>query len=307
MNFTTYIFFISLLFCVVINSITNKKKIRFYVMLSSYGDYNIFLPLVNYFWKKIGFKPIITIVFHKKDLSLSFIKSILEKEGAIVKLKYISNCSNLNYFSRVERIFNFYRVEDKNGIYITSDADIIPINGYYYKNINYNMFNIKSYGINGYGSGKANRRWPMCYFISKIEIWKDILHLDQSITRFNIDNYINNLVESFLKINVNYYAGSYHRVDEIYMRDNIRKSNLFPKRIIFNRRNFYTSRITKDQWIKIPQKVNWSNIYDIHIPTHISNFTKIWLLIEKLLQFYNIRKYDINYVKKYLNLKNYNK
>lgn len=267
-------------------------------MLSSYGKYNIYLPLVSHLWIAIGFKPIITIVYNEMDKMTYYIYNILKKQGVIINLKYIQNYSNLNYFSRIERIFNFYKVNDENGIYLTSDADMIPVKKEFFTNINIEMFNIKSYGIEGYGDGVANKRWPMCYFISKKRGWKRVLNINSTITKKNIDEYIKNLMSLFLKRSIMYYAGSYHRVDEIYMRDRIRLSKMFPQSISFYKRNFDKTRVYKEDWDKLPHKVNWSNIYDIHLPSHIKNITHAWSKIIKLVKYFNINEYDMNYIKK---------
>lgn len=293
-----YMIMIIFIFNIVVY-LSNYNRIRYYVMISSYGDYNIYLPLVSHFWIKLNIKPIVTIVYHKYDYTIPFITSALKSEGAKVVVKYIRNSTNLNYYSRIERIFNFYRVEDKKGIYITSDADIIPMNKLFFERINYNKFNIKSIGIKGYGTGRANKRWPMCYFISNVNIWKKILQLNNSITKLNIDEYEDELMNYYLEKGVDYYDGSFHRIDEIYMRDKIRNSSLFPRDVIFNIRNFRKTRIIKEEWKKIPQMVNWSNIYDIHIPTHLSNYTKIWLEIIKLIEYYKIKNYNMNYFFRY--------
>lgn len=299
------LFFVnSYVFCIILYILINNNLIRYYVMLSSYGGYNIFLPIVSYFWIKLGFKPVITIVYHTYDLTLPFIYSILQNEGATVQLKFVSNKSNLNYYSRIDRIFNFITIGDKNGVFITSDADMIVLNKHLFKNINYNKFNIMSLGLKGYGSGKANRRWPMCYFISKIDKWREILQLDKNITKYNIDEYVNCLITTFLKRDVKYYEGSYHRVDEIFMRDKIRESTNFPHNVVFTKRNFSKSRIPKQLWKKIPHNVNWSNIYDIHLPTHLSNYTNIWSELLKLLNHFNIKCFGMEYLNKYFSLKN---
>lgn len=274
------------------NSSNNFEK---YVGISASGTYLFYIPIFVKMWKIFGYTSIIYIISHQK-LPNELIYT-LTKEKAIYKEIIVPQNYSLEYFSKLCRIFSSLQIKNENSILYISDVDMLPYNNTFFQDYSFINFTIKSFGLNGY----VSRRWPMCYFSGTKQMYEDILNTDK-LNKENEYELVKMIIDSD-------YLRYGYCIDEIYMRDKIRKSKFYPNKINFHERSYDNTRFDRgdnnEEWKK-NMSANWNEIIDIHLP-HLPNDTiHYWVEnIVPLIHFlFKTNEYGLNYisvVSKYVN------
>lgn len=291
--------FYSLLVIYIIVIICYSNNCIIYIELSASGvEYITYLPLIVKSWNKIGYSVIVIMTYHLIDKKIVYINSKLKKlKCKVILIKYNTSIS-LHYSSKLSRIYGFlflYNTKVNTYFYI-SDSDIIPISKNYFEDYKYNKLVIKSFGKNGYGYGNNNGRWAMCYMVANKHTWYDILRDD--IIDKKVENIVSKIINESLSKGERYFE-NFKFIDEVYLRDKIRKWNMFHSNVLFHIRDYNNTRIARNENIKKVIESN-KNIIDIHLPKLKYNVHKIWknqiIPLQKYL--FNYVPYDMKFIKK---------
>lgn len=147
--------------------------------------------------------------------------------------------------------------------FYTSDADIFPISESYFDKVRSNKLIIKSFDEKGYGYGNNRGKWAMCYMVANKAVWKEILFED--IIPNNIKDTISLTIETEIKKGKKYFE-NFNYIDEVYLRDRIKKWKYYKQKVIFIARNYSNTRIDRNNLNNITL-INITSIIDIHLPT----------------------------------------
>lgn len=287
----------------------NYNVCNIYVELSASSiKYFIYLPIVVKSWKEIGYNSIVFLTYYNHTKDIIYVENILKILGSEVISIKLNESVSLHYGSKLIRFFGFEisRKAKTNDYFILSDADIIPFSHRFFDDKNYNKLTIKSFNRNGYGKGNNKGRWAICYIIANKFIWKDVLKED--IISNNVELIITHILNRELSKGEKYFE-DLNFLDEVYMRDRIRKWKLFETNVLFHPRNYYKSRIDRSNWPNNIFAINKSKIIDIHLPrlpNSMIDIKKFW--IEKImpLQLYLFNKipFGITYIENLLYIRN---
>lgn len=273
----------------------NYRLYTQYVMISACEPYTLYLPVVISAWNNIGYKCIIVLVYRSMTSKLKFVLNYISKTNSIIIHLIVKENEDIIIISKLARIFAFLNQSmDLSTILVTADADILPINKSYYKYSNIDNIILKSFGINGYGKYPANKRWPMSYIMMTFKNWNVILQNELNKCK-NILSCVNLVIKNAYDKKIQYYGGSFSSIDEIYMRDNIRNSKLFPNHITFDIHGSYDRKPCKF--------INKEKVDDIHLPRikEDNKWIKYIFCIMKLFSIMNEAEHYIRHYNSFFN------
>lgn len=145
-------------------------------------NYYFLLPIVSLAWKKLEYKPVISLIWDinsNSDLK-RFIIDYCNFYGAkvhiidsnLIKNDKRFNGYNLSMLSQISRFCSPLFFTDPDDYYLTSDADMIPTNKSWFHQQDNNKI-IHLFYANGY----HHKRYPICYIGMKSRFWESLFNL----------------------------------------------------------------------------------------------------------------------------------
>lgn len=196
-------------------------KIDFTIISSDDSHYLDFYKPVSTLWNHFGIK---TLMFHITDYESDFIEN---KFGLYKKIKAEPNLPT-SWQAQLIRLYAYSYFKKENLNLLTSDIDMIPLNGdYFHQSANIiNDEEVLCYSGQPYGDVPY---YPMCYTLGSCRTISELLNLNDTFGSF-----LHNIKENYtVKWNS----------DEHFMYD---KLNSYPKLKLLKRD--FNNRIDRGHW-----------------------------------------------------------
>jgi len=220
-----------------------------HVIFSSDDNPNYFflLPIAALAWKKLEYRPVITLVcdaiVSHNDL-LRFVISKCCEFGTTVQLidsNIIKNDKrfdgyNLSMLAQISRFCSssssfFYSPED---YFLTSDADMIPVNKDWFHQQNEKEIHLF------YANGYHHKRYPVCYCGMKVKTWEELFGLEG----LDIYSALYKLLENLKPFSLDENQWGY---DETLFYNCIKKYKNYPNNCQMIDRKIYVNPMFKGQ------------------------------------------------------------
>jgi len=260
--------------------------------------YAFFLPIVFKAWIKIGYHPVCVIVGSVSNWSLStgkyytIFKNALEAGGDLVFLDVSKNKLKLyesSAVAQVSRLCPFCLPFDLETYYLSSDADMIPVNKIWFEQQDFNK-DIHLFYANGYN----HARYAMCYIGAKGHVWNKIVNKNRIAQRMSygmyggsisvekppeIKDYYCSVIDVMSEVRPNCPKHIQWSHDELYFVRSIKQYRNYPSSCQMIDRQIYNNPSFKNGMIGVPAQLpkgridrsNWNNtivdsngIIDIH-------------------------------------------
>lgn len=224
-----------------------------YVIISSDDNpmYKDFYPIVAKMWKKLGFKTYYVNITDKEE--------IIENEFGIVHKIKDTGFGSTGFQSQIVRLFTSKFID---GVILTSDIDMLPINGEYFSSYvkELNSENVIIYSGQPYGSVPY---YPMCYVLSHTSNFRKYLDLED----LSFEQYCSLLLNKY---------GQAWNTDEHFMYD---KFETHKDKLLIKTRDF-SRRIDRGNWQYDLNLLENDYYIDSHLLRPYSNYKN---LIDKLI------------------------
>lgn len=225
-----------------------------YVILSSDDSYYLdFYEPVSKLWNYFGLK---TLMFHITDNESDFEEN---KFGLYKKIKSISGYPT-SWQSQLIRLYAYTYFENAN--LLTSDIDMIPLNGNFFTS---NAENLSQIEVLNY-SGKPYNDvpyFPICYILGNSNVMKQILQIEGSF-----ENYLNKIKTTYtIKWNA----------DENFLYDKLHKYSHLKH---YNNRDFRKDRIDRSIWDYNVESIKNKKYIDSHM---LKPYKKYQAEIDKII------------------------
>ena len=210
-----------------------------YVILSSDDNplYKDFYDVVSKQWNKLGFKTYYINITNIDEI-------VKTKFGVIHKIKSLDFVST-GFQSQVVRLFasNFI-----NGNMLTSDIDMLPLNGDYFNQFlnEISKNNILLYSGQPYSDVPY---YPMCYALGHSDTFKKYLNIGD----ISFEEYCKMLLSDY---------GEKWNTDENFMYDRLQN---FKENLIIKKRNMITTRIDRSKWEYNDEMLKLGHYIDSHL------------------------------------------
>lgn len=143
-------------------------------------DYLFLLPIVCESWRMQGFDVLVNMKEFKNDAVISAMPlnvQVIESDKQI-------NSNNKAIYSQCIRLYMPLSLKDDR-IFVTSDADMFIASDFIQAQFRDGM-------LNAYGKDLTDYHYPMCYVMSRVDLWKQVIGEDgmmadiENLTGYNL-------------------------------------------------------------------------------------------------------------------------
>ncbi|MFZ2948080.1 MAG: hypothetical protein WA003_01225 [Desulfuromonadaceae bacterium] len=280
------------------------------------ANYYFTLPIAAMAWKKIEYRPVISLVWGIRDIHKSDLKSLVlnscNKFGAwvqVIDANIITNDNrfngyNLSMLAQISRFCSSSFFYDDDEYFLTSDSDMIPaFNSKWFhqqdKDKDIHLF---------YANGYHHTRYPVCYCGMYVKTWRELFGLldyqdiysDLKILLKNLKP--NDTIENqwgydeklfFSKISkYNKYPDNCHMIDRrVYVNPKFRGQPKTPRLLPYgrlDRSNFYYNNVNLDE-------NGWIDIHCMREPWKPDN----WKILREALSELVFEEYEMKLIDEY--------
>jgi hypothetical protein len=193
-----------------------------YVVISSDDNslYKDFLPIVTKTWNFFGYEVLY--------LNISDAETDIKKTSYGLIKKINGYNVNTGLKSQIARQYAFRLLPDKN--LLISDIDMIPLNIEFFTR-NADKIHMDNIGIFHKGNYTDVNYYPMCYVVSKGDVFANELKIEEDFNEF------------YTRLSYEYKNA--WNTDEHYMYDSLKQSS---KKIFCSDRHINSTRICRSNW-----------------------------------------------------------
>jgi hypothetical protein len=143
--------------------------------------YSFYLPIIVKAWRLFGFEPVICLPHETRLNKSPELEQALHYTGDFIPVYIKSNTEQQVTYIQCSRLFVAAEIGYDDDVLITSDVDMLPLNGDY--------FTHELGGFHVFGSDLVqDNQYPICYLSATAAQWRESFQMD---TQHTATDYIN--------------------------------------------------------------------------------------------------------------------